>query len=776
MLRPAPGQVWSDRFQLIREIGRGASGRVWLAEDRSVGSRVAIKILDPALAGSPDAVALLQEECRKAGVLRHPNIVRVDGFFAVDDGCFIAMAYVDGRPLTQWRDRSVASVIDCALGLCDALEHAHLSGIIHRDLKPANVLRDDDGRFYLTDFGIAGTIAPTITGAGATIDPRGGGSLPYMSPQQLAGDPASVADDVYGFGALLYELLSGAPPFHPAPTAQRVRTERPPPLTVDPANQAIPSSLSALVLAMLNKEPGRRPAGIAAVRSALKEIHTAAPGAETIRPQRRAAPGESVAAPATPVPLLPDRRGFSPTVVFAALAALVAVAAGVVFWLPTFVAERGAPVAEPPVARVPEPAADPGTDVDPATLAAQRQRADEALGEVLAIDERLRAIGVDLWGGDDWASARAFMAAGDNAYREREFVTALREHRRALELLRLLDARAPEVFARALADGEQALLARDQPAAIGQFEIALAIEPLRPEAQRGLERALRLDRVLDIMGRAIAAERAGEWSAARAFFDEAIALDPDWQPAADGVARMRAELARLDYETQMAAGFDALQREAFAPARRAFEAALAMRPGDPAAQEALRQVDADARLRKIEALRASARAAEAGERWTAAVQHYVEVLATDPKIDAVRADLARARAQARLDADLNGAIAVADRFYEDSVATQAAAVLAEARAIESPGPALTDKVQRLDTLLRVAARPVPVRFRSDNLTDVVIYKVGRLGTFEARTLDLRPGAYVAVGTRDGYRDVRRSFRVIADGSMPPVVLRCEDPI
>jgi len=776
MLRPAPGQVWSDRFQLIREIGRGASGRVWLAEDRSVGSRVAIKMLDPAHAGSPDAVALLQAECRKAGALRHPNIVRVDGFFTAEGGYFISMPYVDGRPLTEWRARSLASVIDCALVLCDALEHAHLSGIVHRDLKPANVLRDDDGRFYLTDFGIAGTMTPGMAGESAPVDPRGGGSLPYMSPQQLDGAPATVADDIYGFGALLYELLSGAPPFHPAPTAQRVRTERPPPLTRGPADRAIPPSLSALVLAMLAKDPGRRPAGVAAVRSALQAIRAGEPAAATIRPQRRNGTSDSVAAPATPVSLRPDRRGWSPTVVLAALAVLVLVAAGVVFWLPTLVAERGSRVAEPPVAQAPEPAIDTGTDIDPATLAAQRQRADAALGEVLALDEQLRAIGVDLWGGDDWVSARAFMAAGDDAYREREFVTALREHRRALELLRLLDARAPEVYARALADGEQALLARDQPAAIGRFEIALAIEPQRADAQRGLERALRLDRVLDIMGRAIAAERAGDWSAAGSLFDEAAALDPDWQPATDGGERMRAELARLDYETQMAAGFDALRREAFAPARRAFEAALAMRPGDPAAQEALRQVDADARLHKIVALRAAARAAEAAERWTDAVQHYIDVLATDPKIDAVRADLERARTRVRLDADLDGAIAAADRFYEDPVAAQAAAVLAEARSIEGPGPVLTDKLQRLDTLLRVAARPVPVRFRSDNLTDVVIYKIGRLGMFQARTLDLRPGAYVAVGTRDGYRDVRRAFRVIADGSMPPVVLRCEEPI
>jgi hypothetical protein len=79
-------------------------------------------------------------------------------------------------------------------------------------------------------------------------------------------------------------------------------------------------------------------------------------------------------------------------------------------------------------------------------------------------------------------------------------------------------------------------------------------------------------------------------------------------------------------------------------------------------------------------------------------------------------------------------------------------------------------------VLKIAASPVPVRFESDSLTDVVIYKVGRLGLFATRTVDLRPGSYVAVGTRDGYRDARRAFRVAADGTTPPIVVRCEEPI
>ena len=105
-----------------------------------------------------------------------------------------------------------------------------------------------------------------------------------------------------------------------------------------------------------------------------------------------------------------------------------------------------------------------------------------------------------------------------------------------------------------------------------------------------------------------------------------------------------------------------------------------------------------------------------------------------------------------------------------------ATVLQQARGVSSPGRILVDQIARLDELLRIAAIPVPVKFQSDNLTEVVIYKVGSLGMFQSRTLDLKPGRYVAVGSRAGYRDVRRSFQVLPQGAGEPIVLSCEEPI
>ena len=117
-----------------------------------------------------------------------------------------------------------------------------------------------------------------------------------------------------------------------------------------------------------------------------------------------------------------------------------------------------------------------------------------------------------------------------------------------------------------------------------------------------------------------------------------------------------------------------------------------------------------------------------------------------------------------------------DRLNDDANWQAANQLLDYARAIDTSGPVLTSQINRLAKTLELAQIPLPVRFESDNLTEVVVYKVGKLGTFVSRTLDLKPGAYVAVGTRAGYRDVRRNFRVVPDGTMSPVVVRCEEPI
>ena len=149
------GLILSDRFELIRQLGVGGMGEIWLADDQQLKEQIAIKILSPTLRDSEGFVDLLRDECRKARGLVHPNIVRVFDFHADDGLFFISMQYVDGETLVSYRGQPFQKIVHCLLMICDALEYAHRTGIVHRDLKTSNVLIDQNGDCYLTDFGIA---------------------------------------------------------------------------------------------------------------------------------------------------------------------------------------------------------------------------------------------------------------------------------------------------------------------------------------------------------------------------------------------------------------------------------------------------------------------------------------------------------------------------------------------------------------------------------------------------------------------------------------------
>jgi tetratricopeptide (TPR) repeat protein len=786
------GLTLAERFTLIRRLGKGGMGEIWLADDRQLQEQVALKLLNSPAHQSDAFVNLLREECRKARGLVHPNIVRVYDFHAVEleDGerFFISMQYVDGVTLVDSRGAEFQVITDQVLMVCDALEYAHRAGIIHRDIKASNVLCDRNGVCYLTDFGIATARADDDR----ISDLRGGGSLPSMSPQQFAGAPATAADDIYSLGALLYELLSGQPLFHPGVTPERIRSEAPALLTLDGTGQAIPKPLALVVQAMLDKSPERRPAGVGAVRAVLEEVKVDYPATPLsnltlektgeeglIRPVARRTRRESKPPDITrsAVSRQPgaDKKGHSARWVYGGLGALLIVASGVIFFLPRMVQERGPLLVEPGETQTTEVPAGPAGP-DPGESLAQRQIADEVLGELLIVDDRLRAAGVDLWGGARWSDARALAETGDASYRDRDYAGALQNYRQALTGMELIELRIADTLAAYLADGAAAFEAGNQQEAIRNFEIAIAIDGGNAEARAGLERAMHLDRVLALMSQAVELEQSGQPGKARALFKEVLDLDPAWQPARDGFGRTGRILARNAYETQMAAGFSAMAAEDFSRARNAFRGALDTRPGDDDASTALKQVDTEERLQKIIEIQKAAMTAEQQEKWIIAVEHYESILRIDQTVASAQDNLKRTRGRVELHDQLDHEIGQADRFNDDQAAQAASKLVERARAIEEPGPVLSTQIAKLTVLLRVAAIPVPVEFRSDDLTEVVLYKVGRLGTFLNRTMDLKPGNYVAVGSREGYRDVRRSFHIAADGGRQSIVLICEEPI
>jgi hypothetical protein len=188
------------------------------------------------------------------------------------------------------------------------------------------------------------------------------------------------------------------------------------------------------------------------------------------------------------------------------------------------------------------------------------------------------------------------------------------------------------------------------------------------------------------------------------------------------------------------------------------------------------QVDQGLRLERIARLERQAASEQAAEEWEAAIESYETILEIDPNLSFAQEGLAHAQQMTALHGQLAEFIAEPDKLSAQGTMNRATRLVVEITRMGDIGPRLADERDQLSRLLKRAATPIPVRLVSDNLTDVSIYKVGKLGNFETRELNLRPGTYVATGSRPGYRDVRLEFRVAPENPLEPIVVRCEETI
>jgi len=242
------GTKLCGRFVLIEKLGAGGYGEVWRARDELRDTELAVKILYAQFTNSEPAWEVFLREFTLTARLNHPGVLRVFEPVRAPDATVLPMVLAGGGDLRQMRGAVYTKILPLLIDIAAALEHAHARRIVHRDLKPSNILLDSVGRPLLADFGAGASEGDNTTGPP--------GSPFSASPQQLAGEPARPADDIYGLGALAYELLSGYPPFYPAFDAKRIATEPVPRLkSVKP----IPPRLELLVSWLLAKQGRERP-------------------------------------------------------------------------------------------------------------------------------------------------------------------------------------------------------------------------------------------------------------------------------------------------------------------------------------------------------------------------------------------------------------------------------------------------------------------------------------------------------------------------------------
>lgn len=281
---PAPAAGWRllgpgvavGGYVLERRIGEGGMSAVYLATDAALGRRVALKVLQPNLVGDAGMRRRFLREGRIARGLSHPNVVPVFDVVAEGDLVALVMEYVDARTLAEfvsaWRGAVPLEVAaEVADGILAGLEAAHELGVVHRDLKPGNVLVEERAGHLVAriiDFGIARVLeGTTYTLSGAVL-----GTCRYMSPEQAKSRPVDPRADLYAFGVVLFEMLTGRPPFvDPQPFALMMAHATQPPPAPTSLRPDLPAAVEAVILRCLAKEPAERPPSATALRGELRD-------------------------------------------------------------------------------------------------------------------------------------------------------------------------------------------------------------------------------------------------------------------------------------------------------------------------------------------------------------------------------------------------------------------------------------------------------------------------------------------------------------------------
>ncbi len=768
------GEVLASRFRLVRPLGAGGLGQVWLAEDVREKREVALKLLRDRHAMDAARIDRFRREFSVAQSLVHPAIVRPQELVSDGGSHFFTMPVLPGGHIGERSGEPWSDTARRLLPVCDALAYAHRKGVVHGDIKPHNILLDESGAACLSDFGAA--VLPDA--ADERRVRRSGGSLAYMSPRQLDGAPAGTSDDMYGLGCVIYELLCGFPPFAPDISEEAIRSGELAPPAAPEGQPKLPGDLAELVTAMLARDEATRPVTMQAVRSALEEIlaesNSAGGPSEAAAIVARARAGATAGErDGSPTPALPRSSGVPLWVAYAAGGFLLLAAAALFIFLPRLAEERAS--RRPPPERIGQEAEASRQDMQ--LLRTQREAADEAMGEMLQDRRYLAALQPSLWSGGAWQQAMAEEEKGDGFYRRREYPDAQNAYASAGEMLHELRKHAPDIGRRSLDEALQAIESGDQAAALAALEKAgILLGTTDPDVQLAARRADRLPDTMQAVAEARASMRDGSLEEQRAAWQAVLRIDPDRQEARGELSAVKARIDQRLFNGRMSRGHAALGEGDVAAARAAFEAAQQQRPNDPDPVEALAALELEERGQRLAKLQAAAMSGRFAEDWRKAADNYRGMLEIDSNIVSAQRALAEAERRVRLDDALEETIANTQLLNRDEAWQRGRRLLDEAAAIPDPGSRLGGQIERLERILAVAATPAPVRLRSDGLTEVTIFHVGRLGSFDDRMLQLRPGAYTAVGTRDGYRDVRREFIVAPEGLPEPLVLVCTEPI
>ena len=478
-------------------------------------------------------------------------------------------------------------------------------------------------------------------------------------------------------------------------------------------------------------------------------------------------------------------RGRSIGVLLVGAGATLLIAIGV--WVFLYLPGRSAPPAADPVqaANTAAPKTQPETQPAPTVVATapyaalqidrERKRAQETLARFVRLQIKLdEEMHVRAWAVDQFDAAQQLANDGDALFTKQQFEDAMGNYEKGIVSLETLRVLGEARFNDAMTAATHAIDQRDPAAAEAAYTIAASVFPDDARIVNGRARVQQLPAIVELFDEADRAVERNDWRAALAKYRAIQNVDPKTQGLQTALNDAQARVADLDFQGLLTTGYAALDTADYGAAKRAFDGALRQRPDDAAARDGMNQVEQRSTLSSIEEFHQQATRAEDEERWKEAVANYRRVLTVDASIKFAKDGEARAGARSELDQKLNTALADPGLLSSDETYAETALLYETSIQIASPGPRLTDQLNRLEKQLSIAREPVPVTLTSDSITEVTLSQVGALGKFNRKEVRLRPGRYVLIGSRDGRRDVRRQLDVTP--RMPPVEISCQEAI
>ena len=439
----------------------------------------------------------------------------------------------------------------------------------------------------------------------------------------------------------------------------------------------------------------------------------------------------------------------------------------------------------PPLAELPEAveevfveesAQDPVVTLSPEELSALKLEAEELLLQLIEKQELLETKAVKKWAEQEFKIALELGSSGDEHFRKQQYNNAIASYKDAVMILNDLENKIQPTLEEHLEKGELALTQAEKETAVLHFGLAKDIDTDNSQATNGLKRAETIEELYRLLEQGGKFEAANQFSDAENIYKKATVLDPLSPEAKNALNRVSGRLATNEFNRLINQGYAALKKRQYGDARAAFTSAQKLFPNSKKPGQGIAAIEQEIRSEKLSALSIEAQHFEDGQDWSNAAKSYQQMLTLSSNSSDALQGLERSTKREKLLNALDQHINSSLRLSSEQVASNAKQLLQEVSSTTSPGSKIIQRAAKLKELIQLANQPISITLQSDNLTDIVIFKVGKFGKFEQRKIELKTGKYTIVGSRSGFRDVRKVLTVTSDMSSKSVMVRCDEAI